>query len=121
MVWTLACALPGTFRFAVVHSGGGLPMPQTCQPIPFFSSLGNDGSGQGMSSDFFAHTNGCTVEPLPMAPSGGHACNDYMGCSAGHPTRWCDYDGGHTPSPTDSGQNMSWMPQEVWTFVKARD
>jgi len=121
MVWTLACALPGTFRFAVVHSGGGLAMPQTCQPIPFFSSLGNDGSGQGMSSDFFAQTNGCTVAALPMAPSGGHACNDYMGCSAGHPTRWCDYDGGHTPSPTDSGQSMSWMPQEVWTFVKARD
>jgi len=118
MVWTLACALPGTFRFAVVHSGGGLAMPQTCQPIPFFSSLGNDGSGQGMSSDFFAKTNGCTVEALPMAPAGGHACNNYMGCSAGHPTRWCDYDGGHTPAPTDSGQNMSWMPQEVWNFVK---
>jgi hypothetical protein len=63
-------------------------------------------------------TNGCTVAPLPMAPAGGHACNDYMGCSAGHPTRWCDYDGGHTPAPTDSGQGMSWMPQEVWNFVK---
>jgi hypothetical protein len=59
-----------------VHSG----VPQTCQPIPFFSSLGYDGSGQG--SDFFAKTNGCTVEPLPMAPSGRHACNGYMS--------WCD-------------------------------
>lgn len=118
MTWTLACALPGTFRLAVVHSGGGLAMPKTCQPIPFFSTLGTDGSGQDMSSDFFAMTNGCTVEALPIAPKGGHACTDYKGCSANHPTRWCDYDAGHTPAPTDSGQNKSWVPQEVWTFVK---
>jgi len=118
MTWTLACALPGTFRAAVVHSGGGLAMPKTCQPIPFISSLGHDGSGQGMSSDFFAMTNGCKVESLPTAPTGGHACTDYKGCSAGHPTRWCAYDGGHTPSPQDAGQSMSWMPQEVWTFLK---
>jgi hypothetical protein len=118
MTWTLACALPATFRLAVVHSGGGLPMPKTCQPIPFISTLGTDGSGQDMSSDFFAMTNGCTVEALPMAPSGGHKCTDYEGCSAGHPTRWCDYDAGHTPAPKDSGQSTSWVPQEVWTFVK---
>lgn len=118
MTWTLACALPGTFRLAVVHSGGGLAMPKTCQPIPFLSSLGHDGSGQGMSSDFFATTNGCTVESLPTAPQGGHTCTDYKACSVAHPTRWCAYDGGHTPAPTDSGQRQSWMPQEVWNFVK---
>lgn len=118
MTWTLACALPGTFRVAVVHSGGGLAMPKTCQPIPFFSTLGTDGSGQGMSSDYFAMTNGCTVEALPMAPTGGHACSDYKNCTPNHPTRWCDYDAGHTPSPTDAGQNKSWVPQEVWSFVK---
>lgn len=118
MTWTLACALPGRFRLAVVHSGGGLAIPKTCQPIPFISTLGTDGSGQNMSSDFFAMTNGCTVEALPMAPKGGHACTDYKGCSANHPTRWCDYDAGHTPAPTDSGQSKSWVPQEVWNFVK---
>jgi hypothetical protein len=118
MVWTLACALPGKFNVAVVHSGGGLAMPQTCEPIPFLSTLGTDGSGQDMSSDYFAMTNGCTVESLPMAPTGGHACTNYEGCSAGHPTRWCDYDAGHTPSPIDAGQSKSWVPQEVWTFVQ---
>ena len=118
MVWTLACALPDTFRLAVVHSGGGLAMPKTCKPIPFLSSLGNDGSGQGMSSDFFATTNGCMAQTMPMPPAGGHVCTDYKGCSTGHPTRWCDYDGGHTPAPTDSGQSKSWMPEEVWNFVK---
>jgi hypothetical protein len=118
MVWTLACALPGKFRLAIVHSGGGLPMPQSCEPIPFFSALGTDGSGQGMSSDFFARTNGCTVETLPSAPTGGHACTNYQGCDAGFPTRWCDYDAGHTPAAVDAGQSMSWVPQEVWTFVQ---
>jgi hypothetical protein len=118
MVWTLACALPGVFSAAVVHSGGGLAMPKTCQPIPFFSALGNDGSDQTMSSDFFAKTNGCTIEPLPKPAAGGHLCSDYKGCSAGHPTRWCDYDGPHTPSHVDSGQSKSWVPEEVWTFVK---
>ena len=117
MTWTLACALPGTFQAAVVHSGGGLPIPQTCQPIPFFSALGNDGSGQDMSSDFFAMTNGCTVESLPLPPRGGHVCTDYKGCSAGHPTRYCDYDGPHTPSHSDPGQSQSWVPQEVWQFL----
>lgn len=115
--WTLACALPGVFQAAVVHSGGGLALPKTCEPIPFWSALGTDGSGQDMSSDFFARTNGCTVENLPLAPTGGHACTDYKNCSAGHPTRWCDYDAGHTPSAVDSGQSKSWVPQEVWTFL----
>jgi hypothetical protein len=118
MVWTLACALPGTFNVAVVHSGGGLAMPQSCEPIPFFSALGTDGSGQDMSSDFFAMVNGCTVESLPTAPTGGHACTDYEGCSPGSPTRWCDYDAGHTPEPRDSGENQSWVPEEVWNFVE---
>jgi pimeloyl-ACP methyl ester carboxylesterase len=117
MVWTLACALPGRFNSAIVHSGGGLPMPQTCQPIPFFSALGNDGSGQGMSSDFFARTNGCTVTTMPMPPAGGHVCTNYEGCSAGFPTRWCDYDAGHTPAPVDTGTQGSWVPQEVWRFI----
>jgi pimeloyl-ACP methyl ester carboxylesterase len=122
MAWTLACAQPsGVFRAAVVHSGGGLARPATCAPIAFMSSLGqqeSNGAGQTSNSDFFAKQNGCQVAALAKAPGGGHACADYAGCSAGHATRWCDYDGGHTPSPSDAGQNMSWMPQEVWTFLK---
>jgi hypothetical protein len=84
------------------------------------SSLGQSesgGAGQTSNSDFFAGQNGCTVESLATAPSGGHACSDYSACPEQQPTRWCDYDGGHTPSPSDQGQNMSWMPEEVWTFL----
>ena len=41
----------------------------------------------------------------------------YTGCPAADPVRWCSYDGGHTASPTDSGQSSSWMPSEVWPFL----
>jgi poly(3-hydroxybutyrate) depolymerase len=117
MAITLACARPNVFRVALIHSAGGLPVPSTCQPVAWLSTLGNDGSGQTMTSDFFARTAGCTVETLPRPPSGGHLCSDYKGCSAGHPVRWCPYDGGHTPSHVDSGQRESWVPAEVWTFL----
>jgi hypothetical protein len=70
-----------------------------------------------MTSDFFARTAGCTVETLPGAPGGGHLCSNYKGCSEGHPVRWCPYDGGHTPSPTDAGMRDSWVPAEVWSFL----
>jgi predicted esterase len=118
MTYTLACARPGVFWAAVTHSPGGLAMPTGCEPIPYFSSLGqqeND-KGQTMTADFFAKSNHCDAETLPKAPSGGHLCSDYQGCDDGKPVRWCPYDGGHTPSPSDAGQGKSWMPDEVWAF-----
>ena len=121
MVWTLACARSKTFRFAIGHSGGGLPNPASCEPIAYLGSLGlqesTGSTGQTTQTDKFAKWAGCTIETLPKAPTGGHLCSDYQGCSAGHPVRWCQYDGGHTPSPTDAGQGSSWMPKEAWKFA----
>ena len=121
MAFTLACARPGVFRAAVVHSGGGLSKPTSCsKPIAYFSSLGTTENQDTQTSDFFAETDGCTdgsVASFPKPPTGGHQCSDYTGCLEGYPVRWCPYDDGHTPSPTDSGQRTSWMPQEVWDFL----
>jgi poly(3-hydroxybutyrate) depolymerase len=118
MSWTLACSRPGVFRAAIGHSGGGVPNPSTCQPIPYLGSLGlAEGNGQNTQTDQFAKWNGCTITTLPRAPTGGHVCTDYTGCPAADPVRWCSYDGGHTPSPNDAGQSSSWMPKEVWAFV----
>ncbi len=117
MSWTLGCKLTGVFRAVVGHSGGGVANPSQCQPIAYFGSGGKqENVTQTTQSDQFARWDGCTIETFAAAPSGGHACNDYKGCSAGHPVRWCPYDGPHTPSPTDSGKTMSWMPSEVWPF-----
>lgn len=118
MVMTLVCQRPGIFRAAVTHSGGGQTKPDKCDPIPYFASLGSqENGGQTSTADLFANWNGCTAETLPKPPSGGHVCSDYKGCSAGHPVRWCPFDGGHTPSPRDSGQSSTWMPKEVWSFL----
>src|SRR6478736_5925172 len=121
MVWTVACSRSKTFRFAIGHSGGGLANPKTCESIAYLGSLGlqesTGGGGQTTQTDQFAKWAGCTIETLPKAPTGGHLCSDYTGCSAGHPVRWCQYDGGHTPSPTDAAQSSSWMPKEAWKFV----
>lgn len=120
MVAVLACQRPGVFRAAVGHSRGGLTAPSTCQPIPYLGSLGLNDVGtnsQVTQTDPFAKWNGCTVTTLPLAPTGGHVCTDYTGCPAADPVRWCSYDGGHTPSPTDAGQGSSWMPEEVWPFL----
>lgn len=118
MVWTVVCSRAKTFRFAIGHSGGGLANPTTCDPIAYLGSLGlQENGGQTTQTDKFAKWAGCTIETLPKAPTGGHLCSDYQGCSAGHPVRWCPYDGGHTPSPSDAGQGTSWMPKEAWKFV----
>ncbi len=118
MTITLLCQRPGVFSAGVAHSAGGQPMPTSCQPVPYFASLGSqEAGGQTSTADFFAKSNGCTAETLPKAPTGGHICSDYKGCSAGHPVHWCPFDGGHTPSPVDSGQSTTWMPKEVWTFL----
>jgi poly(3-hydroxybutyrate) depolymerase len=117
MVNTLVCSHPGAFRAVAAHSAGGQPLPTTCQPIPYFASLGSQESGgQTSTADSFAKTNGCTIQTLATPPSGGHVCSMYPNCSAGHPVRWCPFDGGHTPSPKDSGQGTTWMPKEVWSF-----
>jgi len=120
MVAVLACSRPGVFRAAVGHSRGGLTAPSTCQPIPYLGSLGLSDIGsnsQVTQTDPFAKWNGCTVTTLPTAPTGGHVCTDYSGCPAADPVVWCSFDGPHTASPTDAGQNTSWMPSVVWPFL----
>jgi len=120
MAWTLTCSRPKVFRAVVGHSGGGLTNPTACQPVPYLGSLGLSdigGNSQKTQTDQFAKWNGCTIETLPTAPTGGHICTNYKGCPAGYPVRWCSYDGGHTPSPNDAGKSSSWMPSEVWPFL----
>jgi len=118
MVNTLVCTHPGVFRAVAAPSAGGQPLSTTCQPIPYFVTLGaKESGGQTSTADKFAKTNGCTIETLPTPPSGGHVCSMYPGCPAGAPVRWCPFDDGHTPSPKDKGQSTTWMPKEVWSFL----
>jgi pimeloyl-ACP methyl ester carboxylesterase len=119
MARVLGCSLPGVFRAIIGHPAGGVTMPSTWQPIPYLGSLGLSDimpNSQSAQTDQFAKWDGCTIETLPTAAKGSHVCTPYKGCAAGKPVVWCSYDGGHTPSPTDSGETSSWMPSEVWPF-----
>ena len=116
-VWQLACSRPGVFRAAAGHSGGGVTNPTSCEPIPYLGSGGlQESVTQTTQTDQFARWNGCTVTTLPKAPTGSHVCTNYTGCPTAAPVRWCNYDGPHTPLPTDSGSGSSWMPSETWPF-----
>jgi poly(3-hydroxybutyrate) depolymerase len=120
MVRVLGCQRPGVFRGLVCHSAGGLGMPSSCKPIPYFGSLGLTDimpNSQATQTDPFAKWNGCTIETLPMATTGKHVCTPYKGCPAEDPVTWCSYDGGHDYRPKDSGASSSWMPSAVWPFI----
>jgi hypothetical protein len=94
-------------------------------PVAYYATHGlDDGvlsiAGGRTMRDRFVRNNGCTSmnPPEPANNSGSHICTSYQGCSAGHPVRWCAFDGsnGHDPSPKDPGQSMTWNPAEAWMF-----
>jgi poly(3-hydroxybutyrate) depolymerase len=122
MAWVLTCSSPGVYRAVVGHSAGSpnFTAPTDCSPVAYLGSLGLSdvaGNSQATQTDRFAKVDGCTIENLPTAPTGGHVCTPYKGCQADFPVTWCSYDGGHGFQPTDAGQSKSWMPAAVWSFL----
>jgi poly(3-hydroxybutyrate) depolymerase len=68
----------------------------------------------------FAAVNGCTAEPASTTfPASGqpHTCTIYKGCSSGHPTEYCVFNGPHGWEPKDPGQATSWDAPEAWKFI----
>ena len=126
MSYAIACDRADVFRAVAVYSGAELSgCRDGTQPIAYFASHGlDDGTctidGGRRLRDHFVEVNGCTAQQ-PEEPADGsntHICTSYEGCSAGHPVRWCAFDGsnGHDPSPRDPGQSDTWNPGEVWDF-----
>jgi poly(3-hydroxybutyrate) depolymerase len=126
MSYEIACARAKVFRAVALYSGAQLSgCDGGTTPIAFFQAHGvNDQvlaiSGARNLRDHFVSVNGCTPQSPtdPASGSGTHKCTSYQGCSAGHPLTWCAFDGDHNPSPRDSGQSSSWVPQAVWDFFK---
>jgi poly(3-hydroxybutyrate) depolymerase len=123
MSYALACARANVFRAVAIYSGGIISgCSGGTQPIGYLQAHGiSDNvlsiSGARTMRDNFVRNNGCAAQnpPDPPAGSGTHNTTVYTGCSAGHPLVWYAFDGGHTPTPTDSG-NRTWLPQETWQF-----
>jgi len=125
MSFALACARPTVFRAVVLYSGSQLSgCTGGTTPVAYFASHGVSDSVLNISNgrqlrDKFVGLNGCTAmsPPEPAKGSGKHTCTSYQGCSAGHPVRWCAFDGDHNPTQKDSGQSGTWVPGEAWTFI----
>lgn len=125
MSYAIACARANVFRGVALYAGAQL---SGCKggttPIAYFAAHGlNDmvlkiAQGRALR-DNFVKVNGCTAQspPEPAGGSGTHTCTSYQGCSAGHPVRWCAFDGDHNPTEKDRNQMMSWVPGEAWMFI----
>jgi len=126
----LACTRADVFRGVAFFSGadltGSCPATLT-KPIAYYASQASqDSTGTPMPSSGkikqaeFAAVNGCMPEPSATTfPAAGkpHTCTDYKGCSAGHPTKYCVFDGPHGWEPKDPGQTTSWNAAEAWKFI----
>jgi poly(3-hydroxybutyrate) depolymerase len=126
----LACTRADVFRGVAFFSGADLTGSCTgtlTKPIAYYASQASgDSSGTPMPSSGrvkqaeFAAVNGCMAEPSATtfpAPGQPHTCTVYKGCSAGHPTVYCVFDGPHGWEPKDPGQSMSWNAPEAWKFI----
>jgi poly(3-hydroxybutyrate) depolymerase len=131
MAMALACTRADVFRAVAFFSGadltGSCPTTLT-KPIAYYASQASQDSNGMTSSPMmgevkqaqFAAINGCTAEPASTTfPAAGqpHTCTNYKGCSAGHPTEYCVFNGGHGWEPKDPGQTTSWDAPEAWKFI----
>jgi len=123
MSYSIACSLASEFRAVAAQSGGGM---SGCvggkDPIAFYGQHGVDGdlniSAAREIRDKFVALNGCTpmANLSPAVGSGKHTKMVYEGCDVGYPVTWIEYDGGHTPQPTDDGASKTFAADEVWEF-----
>ena len=130
MSLALACTRADVFRGVAFFSGADLTgscSGTLTKPIAYYASQASqDSTGTPMPTSGrvkqaeFAAVNGCTPEPAATTfPAAGqaHTCTNYKGCSAGHPTEYCVFDGPHGWEPKDPGQAMSWDATEAWKFI----
>ena len=132
MAMALACTRADVFRAVAFFSGADLtnscPTSLT-RPIAYYASQASeDSNGLSTTSPItgeykqaqFAAVNGCTAVPSSTTfPASGqpHTCTNYKGCSAGHPTEYCVFNGPHGWEPKDPGQSTSWDAPEAWKFI----
>lgn len=130
MSLAVACQRADVFRGVAFFSGADLTGSCTgtlTTPIAYYASQASgDSSGDPIPSSGrikqaqFAEVNGCEPEPEATtfpAPGEPHSCTEYQGCSAGHPTVYCVFDGPHGWEPTDPGETMSWNAPRAWEFI----
>jgi poly(3-hydroxybutyrate) depolymerase len=130
MSMALACTRATVFRAVAFFSGADLTgsCPATLStPIAYYASQASQDRGTMTGPTTgeekqaqFAAVNGCTADANSTNfPAAGqpHTCTIYKNCSAGHPTKYCVFNGGHGWEPVDPGSTTSWDPPEAWNFI----
>lgn len=103
--------------------------PKSNEPIAWMQTTGmsdtltpwvnRDSTTQGSKFIAIEHAtnNSCKVpEPLPTWQEGDHVCYEFSACGASFPTVACTFDGGHSPTASDSGSDVNWIAEESWDF-----
>jgi len=132
MAMALGCTRADVFRAVAFFSGadltGSCSAPLT-KPIAYYASQASEDAGTMSRTSppageywqtQFAAVNGCTAVSSSITfPASGqpHTCTIYQGCSAGHPTEYCVFNGSHGWEPKDPGQTTSWDAPEAWKFI----
>jgi poly(3-hydroxybutyrate) depolymerase len=132
MSYRTACSRPlgGTaaswgVRAVAAYSGAQLSGNCTpSRPVAYYGSHGDNDSVLGYDGGVrlaqnFATPNGCTWATPTKVTSGNHVCTNIAGCMTNYPTRFCSFDGDHTPDPRDPGQSNSWQYQVVWDWFNS--
>ena len=129
MSYNLACLRPDIYRAVGIYGTGDavISCGNPAKPIAYLGAHGiTDGTFNISSNghkyrDRMVSINGCTrmTPPEPSQGSLAHICTSYDCPNTEHPARWCAFDGGHIPAPTDGSTNNhwnTWLAKEGWEF-----
>ena len=129
MSYNLACSRPDIFRAVGIYGTGDavISCGNPAKPVAYLGAHGiTDGTFNISSNghkyrDRMVSINGCTPmnPPEPNQGSLTHTCTSYECPNTEHPVRWCAFDGGHIPAPTDGSTNNhwnTWLAKEGWEF-----
>jgi poly(3-hydroxybutyrate) depolymerase len=110
----LGCQRGDALRAIAPMSGGQQQRASSCTGnVAVWISHGNADdivmtSYGRQSRDFWVARNEC--DAMMVMPVSSSPCVEYLGCAAGAPVRYCEYDGGHNLMPMSA--------QTIWAFFK---
>ncbi|KAK3317533.1 Alpha/Beta hydrolase protein [Cercophora scortea] len=133
MSYMLACSLPANTLRGVAVLSGNPQISGSCAaatqgfPVAYYGQHGMADSvlpidGGRAMRDRFVKSNGCSTIGQVVEPAKGsgqkHAVNEFQGCAKDKPVVWAAFDGDHTPTPKDKGDQSTWTPAESWRFFE---
>ncbi|KAK4652693.1 hypothetical protein QC762_501000 [Podospora pseudocomata] len=126
MSYSLACSLGREIRAVAALSGN--PQISGCaagsEPVAYYGQHGTTDNVLPLAQarqmrDRFLKNNGCAAQaepPVPAAGSQGKVKTVYTGCLPDKPVTFVVFDGGHVPTPRETGESETFAHKETWEF-----